>query len=143
MFLVKGLILTTGTLVLLAVSRAGSASVASPCRPQGATSADMLTDYQYLAQSTHSLTTRWRQKLGLSAVPSAQVVIVSDTTTCRRALNAYNTALLPDTLYSSQVDVIKYGTTRFIVADSARIDGEWTPHIVFDTAFTVITLTAR
>lgn len=143
MFLMKSFMLVTGTLVLLAATSTRSTIVGSPCRTQGTPSADMLSRYQYIAQATNSLTTRWRSKIGLSSVPSAQVVIVSDTTTCRRAVNAYNAALIPDTLISSQVDVVKYGTTRYIVADSARIDGEWTPHIVFDTAFAVIAITAH
>jgi hypothetical protein len=90
MVLVKGLVLTMGMLGFLAISNVGGRSVLSPCRPPGITSADMLSDYQYVAQATDPVNMGWRQRLGLFTVPSAQVVIVSDTTTCRRALNAYN-----------------------------------------------------
>ena len=98
----------------------------------------MLSNYRNIAMLTDSAGMAWRQGIGLLGIDSNQVTLVSDTTICRAAVNAYNTAMLPDTLASSAVDVVKYGTTRYVVADSARVGGEWTTNIVFDALFTQV-----
>jgi hypothetical protein len=95
----------------------------------------MLTMYRNTATITDTAFNTWRSSIGLFAVDSNQVKLVSDTTVCRSALSAYNNALLPDSVQSTAVDVIRYGSTRYIVGDSARNGGEWTPHVVFDTLF--------
>lgn len=110
----------------------------SPCRQDTGSSARMLSNYRNIAVINDSSLNAWRQSAGLTAIDSNQVTLVSDTTTCRTALIAYNAALQPDTLQSEAVDVIRYGSTRYVVADSARIGGQWTPNVIFDSFFSQV-----
>jgi len=130
------ILLFVGLLVFGSVAAAGASS--SPCRGTGS-GARMLSTYRWTAILSDSSANDYRASVGLFAVDSSQVLLVSDTTVCRAALKAYNAALSTDSVQSVAVDVIKYGTTRYIVADSARIGrSEWTPAVVFSTAFQVI-----
>jgi hypothetical protein len=95
----------------------------------------MLSNYRYVAVLTDSVNNAWRERTGLASVDSNAVVLVTDTVVCRRALNAYNAALLPDTAKSVSANVVTYGSERYIVSDSARISGEWVPNVIFDTLF--------
>lgn len=61
----------------------------------------------------------------------------------RQGSTRVHAALLPDPEVSTAVDVVKYGTTRYVVADSARKGGEWTQVVIFNSPFTqVVALTA-
>ena len=135
--------------IVLAVTAAStprtmSLGTISPCRQNTESSAATLSTYRHIALLTDSSGVAWRQRIGLSALDSNLVTLVSDTTVCRTALNAYNSALLPDTGVSTAVDVVKYGTTRYVVADSARRGGEWEQVVIFNSLFTqVVARTAR
>ena len=125
-----------GLLVFGSVAATGTST--SPCR-NTESGTRMLSTYRWTAILSDSSANNYRASMGLFAVDSSQVLLVSDTTVCRTALNAYNAALSPDSVQSVAIDVIKYGTTRYIVADSARAGrSEWTPTVVFSTAFQVI-----
>lgn len=119
------------------VSLAAEDITSSPCRNTDSGSR-MLGMYRWTAILSDSSANTYRQSLGLFAVDSNQVTLVSDTTVCRTALTAYNSALSPDSLQSEAVDVVKYGTTRYIVADSARARSEWTPAVVFNATFSQV-----
>jgi hypothetical protein len=126
-----------GLVGLASVAAHGTAITDPPCR-NGGSGARMLSMYRWTAILSDSSANNYRQGLGLSALDSNQVTLVSDTTTCRSAVNAYNNALAPDSLQSTAVDVVKYGTTRYIVADSSRARSEWTPAVVFNATFTQV-----
>lgn len=106
-----------------------------PCGQSLPSALRMLSNYRYVAVSDDSVNSSWREGNGLPSVDSNTVVLVTDTVVCRHALNAYNAALLPDTARSVSVHVLRYGSARYIVADSARISGEWVPNVIFDTLF--------
>jgi hypothetical protein len=116
----------------------------SPCPALSGDASNMLESYRFADTTTDSGMQTWRLSIGLSVVPVSQIVAVSDTTVCRRALTAYNTLLVEDSLPASvAVDVVKYGTTRYIIADPAHLVGEWAHELVVDTAFTKIAVAAR
>lgn len=72
-----------------------------------------------------------------SGVDSNTVVLVSDTTTCRLAWNAYNrvTTSVHSTDTAQQVDVIHFGN-RYVVTDRVKRAGEWEAHTTYDSTFT-------
>jgi hypothetical protein len=106
-----------------------------PCGLSLPSALRMLSNYRYVAVLDDSVNSAWRELNGLASVDFNTVVLVTDTVVCRRALNAYNAALLPDTAKSVSVNVVRYGSARHIVSDSARISGEWVPNVIFDTLF--------
>lgn len=104
----------------------------------------MLDMYQFADTTTDVSMKIWRQSVGLSVVPVSQIMLVSDTTVCRRAVTAYNARLTADSLpQSTTVNVIGYGATRYIIGDPTHIVGEWRHELVVDSAFSRIAVAAR
>jgi len=118
-----------------------------PCAPADEDAMDILDDYRWADSTTDTATVSWRQRSSLPTVPVTQIVLVADTTVCRRAVNAYNAILasrLNDTRESITATVIKWSNTRYAVSDSVHNSGEWTLHLVTDSSFTqVLSITRR
>jgi hypothetical protein len=73
---------------------------------------------------------------GVLRVPSSQIAIVSDTTTCRRAADAYSVAIgIPDE--NRLVHAIKAGT-RYVVIDPSYTPSVYKTGITFDSSFTQV-----
>jgi len=122
----------------------GSRADTSPCLPPSDASAGMLARYQFVDSATDKLQIAWRQSIGLSSIPVSQIILVNDTTVCRRAVTAYNSILADDRLpASSSVNVIRYGSTRYIIGDPAHIVGEWKHETIVDTSFVEIATAGR
>ena len=116
----------------------------SPCLPASTGSANMLEDYQFADTTTDAGMIAWRQSIGLPAVPVSQVILVSDTIICRRAVNAFNTNLgTPRHVPAVEVDVVRYGSTRYIIRDPVYTEGSWHFELVVDTAFAKIGVSGR
>ena len=123
--------LTAGS--LLFSTHKGAHLTGTPCRAADAQSDDMVSLYQYIATSSDADNTAWRTTAGLSAVSLSQVVLLNDTTLCRRAVNAYNAAM--PSAQSTEVFLVKYGTTRYVMQDPAHNAGEYELHLITDSAF--------
>jgi hypothetical protein len=116
----------------------------SPCFPASDASAGMLARYQFVDTATDKLQTAWRQSLGLPVIAVSQITLVSDSTVCRRGVTAFNSILADDSLAPSvSVNVVRYGSTRYIIGDPAHVVGEWKHEPVVDTAFVEIATAGR
>ncbi len=94
-----------------------------------------LADLKWLDTASDTASVSRRQRWNLPDAPVAQIRLVTDTTKCRRAVNAYNAALLPDTAVSVSVYLYSFGAARYVAVDTTRHAGEWDLHVVFDTSF--------
>ena len=94
-----------------------------------------------MTPSTSRGVTHW----GLPTVPVSQITIVTDTTVCRRAVNAFNTIFARSHLPPfTGVNTIRYGTTRYILGnESGPTSGEWRYEAIVDTSFSKVSLAAR
>jgi hypothetical protein len=116
----------------------------SPCLPPSAGGSTMLSVYQWTDTTTDAGNIAWRQSLGLTSIAVTQITLVSDTTTCRRGVIAYNSILAADQLPASvAVNLIRYGSTRYIISDPVHVVGEWIHEAVVDTAFHRIAVAGR
>jgi hypothetical protein len=69
-------------------------------------------------------------------VVTSQIAIVADTTTCRRAANAYSTAVaIPDE--NRLVHTVRAGI-RYVVIDPTHHSGDYRVGVTFDSSFTQI-----
>ncbi len=92
-----------------------------------------------LVSDTDSVTARGRQLFDIPQVPDSAVALVSDTTACRRAADAYGRNLVPpDTAPDHTMLVVTVGPTRYVVADPRDTAGEFAVHMVFDTSFSTV-----
>jgi len=79
-----------------------------------------------------------RQSFQLPAVPVSSVVVVTDTTICHRAAVATGLArTTPDSTAVPSVEVLRVGSTRYVVRATGFHVGEFGVEFTFDTAFTV------
>jgi hypothetical protein len=127
-------IFTLGAFALFGIGAAGSSSEPA-CLAPSEYSDWAIADFRWTDTTSDTATVSRRQRWNLPVVSVSQIAVVSDTTKCRRAVNAYNTALLPDSAVSASVYLFSYGPTRYIAVDTSRHAGEWDMHIVFDTSF--------
>jgi len=111
---------------------------ALPCSTPGDLSANLVATYKWLATATDTSNVARRLKMGLPAIESSEVTLVADTAVCRNAVNAFNAALLPDSATTTEVYVIRFGSTRYVVVDDLRRAGEWAYRVIFDSAFTQV-----
>jgi hypothetical protein len=115
----------------------------SPCLPPSAASANMLDTYQWADTTTDDGISAWRRSNGLPSISVSQISMVSDTTICRRAVVAFNTILKDKHTLTPSVNLIKYGTTRYIIGDPSYTVGEWTYEVVADTSFHKVAIAGR
>ena len=100
--------------------------------------AEMIAHLADFATTTDSLKLAMRSGASLGPVLATDVVLVSDTTLCRRASEVFRHARFnTDTGPLLQVYLIRYGTSRY-VGSTLELAGEWTPWTVFDTSFVPI-----
>ena len=122
----------------------GSRADTSPCLSPSDFSTRMLAQYQFVDSATDQGQITWRQSLGLPSIPVSQITLVNDTTVCRRAVIAFNSILADDRLPpSASVNVIRYGSTRYIIGDPAHVVGEWRHEPIVDTIFAEIATAGR
>lgn len=70
---------------------------------------------------------------GVARVPASQIVIVSDTTLCRRASNAYSAAV-QESDEDRKVHAIRAGI-RYLVMDPSHHAGSYKVGVTFDSSF--------
>jgi hypothetical protein len=71
---------------------------------------------------------------GVSRVGTSQIAIIADTTSCRRAADAYSSAVaIPDS--NRMVHTIKVGI-RYVVIDPSHYAGSYKVGVTFDSSFT-------
>ena len=134
-------------LSILLIATASSPSKSTnppPCPSEQGGGAQIRALYQFADTTSDDGLQTWRQSVGLPVVAVSQITLVSDTTVCRRALDAYNVLLRADSLpVSSTVNVISYGTTRYIVGDPLHVSHGWANELIADTAFAKLAIVAR
>jgi len=111
-----------------------------PCAAIDENSTDILEDYRWSDTTSDTAAVSWRQRVSLPVVPVTQILIVTDTAVCRRAVGVYNAALADsgDVRQSVVATVIKWGPTRFAISDTTHNAGEWTLHMVVDSSFSQV-----
>jgi hypothetical protein len=115
-----------------------------PCPSVNGGGTKMLDTYRYVDTTTDVSLRIWKQSINLPTVAVSQILLVSDTTVCRRAITAYNAQLAGDSLpASSSVNVLSYGAIRYIIADPSRISSGATRELVTDTAFVRLAVAGR
>ena len=104
----------------------------------------MLETYRFADTTTDVGMTIWRQGIGLPVVPVSQITIVTDAAVCRRGLLAYNAIVTRGSLHAATtVNVLRYGSTRYIVSDPSQTAGEWFHEAVVDRLFQKIAVAGR
>jgi hypothetical protein len=114
------------------------ARATSPCHRPNETSQILIQRYKWLATTIESTTVADRQAKGLPAIPSSEVALVADSAVCRLAVRAFNYAFAPDSASTTEVHVIRFGPTRYVVIDESRRAGEWLYRAVFDSTFVMV-----
>lgn len=133
-------------IVVPSIAFVGHTENSAPCAPNDENAADILEDHRWSDTTTDTATISWRQRTSLPTVPVGQIVLVSDTAICRRALNKYNNVMADsgDTRLSVEATVVKWGATRYAISDTAHRSGEWTMELFTDSSFTqVLGLSSR
>jgi hypothetical protein len=103
------------------------------CSPPGRISDYMIDEYVSLMERTDAIATEMLAHRAVPKVPVNAVKLISDTTTCRKAAEAYSAAFaLPDS--SRFVHVVKVGA-RYVVVDPA-LSASGYVLTTFDTLFT-------
>jgi hypothetical protein len=130
----------TGLLCFLLLSATPASATAQlpACRPVDSNTVAFLGDLTYFATapSSNSYAAEHRTLKGLPVADSAQVIVVSDSTTCSHARAAYATVLgLNPT--SVSVIVVKVADRYAVVDPSAHV-GEWKLAKTFDSVFVKI-----
>jgi hypothetical protein len=105
------------------------------CFPPDAVTTFQVAAVRELVTSTDSASIGAREFSHLRAVPDTAVTAVSDSTTCARALTAFN-AVVAGGPYA-QIDLVRAGT---VYVASGRPDSvrELNSHIVMDSSFSVL-----
>ena len=106
------------------------------CLPPERIPTTIQADLVRLMGRTDSLSNKILFSRGVARVPTTQIHIVSDTTTCRRAADAYSAAIhVPSgnrTVYAVRAGI------RYVVIDPSYKVGEWKLAITFDSSFTEV-----
>ena len=114
-----------------------SYSALSACHGSDVSLASLIFGLQEIVSGTDSTAIDQRATFNLPVLPRDSVTAVTDSTICKRAALTFGRNLtLPDTVTPRTVYVIRVGPTRYTVADSAVMRGEFTITFVFDSAFT-------
>lgn len=95
--------------------------------------------------STDPALVRERISDSLSAVSEREVVPVSDSATCKKALDAYNEALGSrgrGPTASTEVIVVRVWRDRYMVSDPGQRCGEWIYTMIMSGAFNVLRVIA-
>ncbi|HEX6573468.1 MAG TPA: hypothetical protein VF042_00740 [Gemmatimonadaceae bacterium] len=110
-------------------------AAALSCSVPSNASTGILAKYKWLATTTDPVVVAHRQAKGLFALAATEVTLVTDSVVCRQAVSAYNGALAPDSITTTQLHVIRFGPTRYVVFDELRKAGEWIISFVFTSSF--------
>ena len=111
----------------------GSQSLA--CFPPDAITSFQVAAVRDLVTSTDSGSIGTRNFAHLRAVADTAVVAVTDSTTCARALNAFNGTI--DGGPYSQIYLVRAGS-MYVASGPPDPVRELNPHVVMDSAFTVV-----
>ncbi len=126
------------TLMLGAVSALlGQPLPAQACRPLDERGEFMVNTLKNELVATDERVIESRDRMGIPAVDSADVVFVADERICDQALRAYNEGVPDDVQGSTYVYVVKVADV-FVVLDPTRMAGEWAVEMVMDSHFNVI-----
>lgn len=134
-FLMVGVLLVT---ITGTASSGLSVAADSPCSTPNDGSATLLASYKWLATATDTSNVARRQAMGLSSIAASEVSLVADTAVCRTAVNAINNALLPESATTTEVHVLRFGATRYVVFDEFRTAGEWIYRVIFNASFSQV-----
>lgn len=119
---------------ILAVGYSASAqAVKGTCRPADDMSARLVNYLKSVVTPTTAADSALQASLGLTGVTAAQVTYVTDAGTCTKAAAAMNKlAQVPEPQYA--LYVVQVGTSYGVV-DPTWDAGEWTPTVVFTSAW--------
>jgi len=112
------------------------AQSSSTCRSLDADGLRFRSYVRQLVTTTDGSRIQLRTSLGLSAMDSAQVTLVTDNATCARAAQGINTAQGTANL-ARQLYVVKVGQL-FAAQDPGNPSGEWWPTVTLDRKFKAI-----
>lgn len=110
-----------------------NAQTVSTCRASDAGAQEMLSFVRELVTSTSSERVQLRNYLGLRAMDSTKVQLVSDNQTCAKVAAGLNTRLATPSLVR-QLYVVKVGTD-FAAKDPGNPAGEWWPTVTLDNRY--------
>lgn len=92
----------------------------SACRAADSISTKLQADIVEIVTASDSVGMAFRDSLGLPAVPTSDVALVSNSKTCQSAAQAYRSnAIENKASLSDRVYVFSVGRTRFVVLDPA------------------------
>lgn len=134
------------SIALLAIGTSGGKTSTDPPSCPAATggAAGMLEIYRFADTTTDVGMTIWRESLKLPTVPLSDVTIVTDMAVCGRGLSAYNSIVTIGSLHAANtVNVIRYGSTRYIISDPSQTVGEWIHEAVVDSLFQKLAVAGR
>jgi len=129
--------------VVLAAASPRSASPASRsgvyaagCLPADRIPTSIQAELIRLMARTDDLSNKVLASWGVARVPTNQISIISDTTACRRASNAYSAAmqLAPE----DRLVYTVHAGIRYLVIDPTITAGEWKRGVTFDSSFTQV-----
>ena len=127
----------TAAALAIGLVAVGRPILGQSCHASDSQSASMLLDLQQVADTGGTEYTTLRSKLHIPAVPAAQVVLVSDDSTCTRARQALDSlihATNPNAatpLPERALYVIKIGSITAINDPNGRA-GEYSPIVFFN-----------
>jgi hypothetical protein len=96
-----------------------------------------ITDFRWSDTTSDSATVSRMERWNLPRVAAREIALQENSSKCGQALSAYNTALLPDSNFSSRIYLFAYGSRHYIAVDTTRRAGEWLMHVVLDSSLSV------
>ena len=118
----------------------GASQISAQCKPADAKTANMIRYMKKLATATipaDSESVGIRTTYQIPAAAASQVSLVTTTKTCQSALAAFKTAAPDVTPSPTNVYVVAVGSVYVVWATRVG-SSEWTPHVVFDSKFRVL-----
>lgn len=125
------------TVCVLTAAVAVPAIAEAQCRTADSTGTQMLDKYKADVRSADGAMQAWLGRNGIPRVNPNTVVLVTDKTTCSKAMKAYNATLTGNGITpSGSVYVVKIGTV-YVVKDPAQVGSGWDLEVVMDSEFRV------
>lgn len=115
---------------------AASAQTSSSCRASDTDAQRLLSYVRQLVATTDPTRTPLRTSLGLKAIDSSRVVMVTDNAVCNKVAQGINTAQGTPNLIR-QLYVLDVGTS-YAAQDPTHPSGEWWPIVTLDNKYKVL-----
>ena len=109
------------------------------CLGPDAKSTQLIGQYLYLQHATSPTFVAFRDSVRMASVPDTAVVLVTDTTKCRQAINVINHRDSVHHALSTALYLFRSGK-QYVATDTMFRDPESTTHVILDSTLAVTSI---